>query len=56
MVQDSLDSWLRRRDRAYQDAVLGPRRAQMWREGTLTGKQLLDAATGRPLTLEELDT
>lgn len=43
-----------RRDTAYQDAVLGPTRAKMFRAGTLTPRQLLEGATGRPLRLEEL--
>jgi SPP1 gp7 family putative phage head morphogenesis protein len=52
--QETVTSWLSRRDTAYQDAVLGPTRARMWRAGTLTPKQLIEAATGKPLTLEEL--
>jgi SPP1 gp7 family putative phage head morphogenesis protein len=52
--QDSVSSWLARRDTAFQDAVLGPTRARMFRAGTLTPHQLIEAATGKPLTLEEL--
>lgn len=52
--QDTVSSWLSRRDTAFQDAVLGPTRARMWRAGQLTVKQLIEAATGKPLTLEEL--
>jgi len=52
--QQTVSQWLSRRDTAYQDAVLGPTRARMFRAGTLTPKQLIDAATGKPLTLEEL--
>ena len=54
MPNDSVSSWLARRDTAYQDAVLGPTRARMFRAGSLTVKQLIEAATGKPLTLEEL--
>ena len=55
VTDESLNAWLRRRGPAFQDEVLGPTRARMWREGTLRSpRQLLDSATGRPLTLEEL--
>jgi hypothetical protein len=38
-----------------QDDVLGPTRARMFRSGALSSpRQLLDAALGRPLTLEAL--
>jgi hypothetical protein len=50
----SVTQWLSRRDTAFQDTVLGPTRARMFRAGTLSPRQLLDAATGKPLTLEEL--
>ena len=52
--QETVTSWLRRRDTAYQDEVLGPTRARMFRAGTLTPRQLIEAATGKPLTLEEI--
>jgi len=52
--QETVSSWLSRRDTAFQDALLGPTRARMWRAGQLTVKHLIDAATGTPLTLEEL--
>jgi len=51
---DSVSSWLSRRDTAFQDALLGPTRARMFRSGALTPKHLIEAATGKPLTLEEL--
>jgi hypothetical protein len=51
---DTVSTWLQRRDTAFQDAVLGPTRARMWRAGQLTVKHLIEAATGTPLTLEEL--
>jgi hypothetical protein len=53
-MQESASAWLRRQGPAMQDEVLGPTRARMWREGKLTRRGLLDAATGKPLTLEEL--
>lgn len=50
-----LDTWLLTQSKAFQDDLLGPKRAQMWREGTLKStRDLLDAVSGRPLTLEEL--
>jgi hypothetical protein len=49
-----MTQWLRRQNTAYQDEVLGPTRARMFREGKLTPGQLIDAASGKPLTLEEL--
>jgi SPP1 gp7 family putative phage head morphogenesis protein len=53
--QESLGAWLRRRGATFQDDVLGPTRAQMFRDGTLGSvRNLIDAVTGKPLTLEEL--
>jgi len=52
--QQTVSQWLARRDTAFQDTVLGPTRARMFRAGTLTPKQLIEAATGKPLTLQEL--
>lgn len=55
VAREDAAAWLRRRDAAYQDRVLGPRRAQWFRAGMLTSlHDLLDAMTGRPLTLEEM--
>jgi hypothetical protein len=54
ILQESASVWLRRQGSAVQDEVLGPTRARMWREGKLTSRGLLDAATGKPLTLKEL--
>jgi hypothetical protein len=51
---ESTSAWLRRQSPAYQDEVLGPTRARMWRAGKLTPRQLIDSLTGTPLTLEEL--
>jgi hypothetical protein len=49
-----MTAWLRRQGPAMQEEVLGPTRARMFNEGKLTTRGLLDAATGRPLTLEEI--
>jgi hypothetical protein len=55
MRQESASAWLRRQGPAVQDEVLGPTRARMFRNGQLTStRQLLDAASGQPLNLEEL--
>lgn len=54
LANDSASAWLRRRDTAYQDRVLGPTRAAMFRAHRLSLTDLVDAMTGRPLTLEEL--
>jgi hypothetical protein len=54
IMQESATAWLRRQGPAVQDEVLGPTRARMFREGKLTAKSLLEASSGKPLTLEEL--
>jgi len=55
VAQETTAQWLRRQGAAVQDEVLGPTRAQLFRDGRLSNpRDLLDAATGRPLTLEEL--
>jgi hypothetical protein len=55
IMQESARAWLRRQGPAVQDEVLGPTRARMWREGRLSSpRQLLEATSGTPLTLEEL--
>ena len=52
---ETFEQFLRRRGEAFQDEVLGPGRARLWRDGKLTStRDLFEAATGRPLTLEEL--
>lgn len=54
VAQEDAAQWLRRQGAAMQEAVLGSTRAQLFHDKKLTLRQLLDAATGRPLTLEEL--
>lgn len=53
-LQENVTQWLRRRGPVFQDEVLGPTRARMFRDGKLTSRALIDSATGKPLTLEEL--
>lgn len=45
--------FIERKGKAFQDEVLGPGRADLWRKGKLTLEQLMDF-TGRPLTLAQL--
>lgn len=54
ITDETLAAWLRRQGTAYQNDVLGPTRAAMFRAGKLSPKDLLASSTGRPLTLEEL--
>jgi hypothetical protein len=54
LPEANLSAWLRRQGTAVQEEVLGVTRGQMFRDGKLSPRELIDAATGRPLTLEEL--
>jgi SPP1 gp7 family putative phage head morphogenesis protein len=45
--------WLAGKSKGFQDDLLGPGRAQLWRDDKITLQQLLDQR-GRPLTLEQL--
>jgi len=49
----SFKSFLNRHSKEYQDNVLGKGRAQLWRDGKITLKDLVDG-NGRELTLNEL--
>jgi len=49
----SFDSFLNRHSKEYQDKMLGPGRAQLWRDGKITLTDLVDGR-GRELTLKEL--
>lgn len=49
----SFNGFLKRKGDQFADDLLGPGRAQMWRDGTITLQQLLDQ-NGRPLSLAEL--
>lgn len=46
--------FLDRKGKAFQDDVLGPGRADLWRSGKITLPELLDPQSGRVLTLREL--
>lgn len=49
----SFDSFLKRHDAEYVDNLLGPGRAQLWRDGKITLQDLLNQ-NGRPLSLKQL--
>lgn len=49
----NFESWLEKRTKAQQNDMLGSGRADLWRDGKITFRDLLDA-NGRPLTLAEL--
>lgn len=50
----TFEQFLERMGKDFQDETLGPGRAQLWRDGTITLQQLLDL-NGNPLSLEELE-
>lgn len=49
----SFEDWFKSRTREQQDEILGPGKAQLWRDGRITLTDLLDQR-GNPLTLEQL--
>lgn len=49
----TFEDFLSRKSKAYQDDVLGPGRADLYRQGKITLKDLT-SGTGRPLTLAQL--
>jgi len=49
----TFDAFLKRHDKAYQDDLLGPGRAQLWRDGKLSLADLV-SQNNRPLTLNQL--
>lgn len=49
----TFDDFLKRKGAAFQDEVLGPGRADMWRRGDITLQDLI-GGDGRPLTLAQL--
>lgn len=49
----TFDGFLKRKSKRYQDEMLGVGRADLWRSGKITLKDLVDGQ-GRPLTLAEL--
>jgi hypothetical protein len=50
----TFDAFLKRRGKPFQDEVLGPGRADLWRRKVITLQQLLDLK-GNPLTLRQLE-
>lgn len=52
-AKTTFDSFLRRKGQAYQDEVLGVGRADLWRAGRITLRDLV-SGDGRPLTLAQL--
>lgn len=49
----AFDEFLQRKSKAYVDELLGKGRADLWRKGNITLKDLVNGQ-GRPLTLDEL--
>ncbi|OOF56149.1 hypothetical protein BKK56_03975 [Rodentibacter genomosp. 2] len=48
------ENWLKGKSQAEQDAVLGKGKADLWRRGVITFRDMLDQS-GRPLTLTQLN-
>jgi hypothetical protein len=48
------DKWLKSVGTSGQNQILGPRRAQLWRDGKVTVKDLVSPKNGQVLTLKEL--
>jgi len=51
----SFADWLRTKSQSFQDDLLGPSRARMWRNGDITLTQLVDMR-GNPMTLDQLES
>jgi SPP1 gp7 family putative phage head morphogenesis protein len=52
-AQQSFEQWLKKQSEQRQDTVLGVGKAQLWRDGKIGFRDLLDQ-NGRPLTTEQL--
>lgn len=52
-AQQSFEAWLKKQSIERQDTVLGQGKADLWRRGKITFRDLLDQS-GRPLTTEQL--
>lgn len=52
-AKTTFDDFLKRQGKAYQDRVLGTGRAELWRDGKITLRDLV-SGTGAPITLDEL--
>lgn len=48
------EEWLRGKSKTLQNEILGPRRAELFRDNKLSLKDMVNASTGRPFTLEQL--
>jgi SPP1 gp7 family putative phage head morphogenesis protein len=49
----TFSQWLRKKPKTFQDSLLGPARAKLWRGNKITLNQLVDMR-GNPLTVEQL--
>ncbi|MDY0626702.1 phage head morphogenesis protein, partial [Pasteurella multocida] len=47
------EDWLKNKTKAQQDEILGKGKAELWRNGVITFRDMLDQS-GRPLTLADL--
>jgi len=56
LQEPTFQEFLERQPAAEQRRILGAGRFELWRNGSLSLVDLIDAATGQPLTLEELRT
>ncbi|HDR0635833.1 TPA: minor capsid protein [Pasteurella multocida] len=54
-VKDNItyEDWLKNKTKAQQDEILGKGKADLWRNGVITFRDMIDQS-GRPLTLKEL--
>lgn len=50
----TFDSWLKKKGTTFQNDLLGPKRAQLWRDDKITLTQLVDMR-GNPMTLTQLE-
>lgn len=50
----TMDQFIRSKSKTFQDNMLGPARARLWRNGKITLTQLVDMR-GNPLTLDQLE-
>lgn len=55
VARESTDQWLRRQSIQAQNDILGTGRAVRFRAGTISAKDLINAASGERLTLDKLD-
>jgi SPP1 gp7 family putative phage head morphogenesis protein len=53
-LPESYPAWLKQQPRSVQREVLGPGRLKLFDDGKLNLRQLVNASTGKPITLEQL--